>query len=364
MIGLFLRMAVGELVMLICGSIAAACAICASIRCCKRFRCRDIGCVKSMLRWVGVDRFDDFEVMILVHEATFSSGKDKQVKLAKMTTFAKITAGVQTVETDPHSNGIFQQPLTIFIEQGTSKILIEICDDRSRVLATLKLDPSLDILQARVLPSEQVYTMKQKSKDALNPKIKLSMVLNVGDDIETGLLAGSDLDHETNWLIRQQLQKAKIHCDLGKDGEMSDLEVLMQSCSGPLDLFQGLGNADTVYAAIVGPPHQRKYVLGLWASEREFEIKAKPLQEVDMLRIRSVQADPARANVFLISYFDKDRVSQALTFRRIDRPRDVWVQMLHLLIKMLHEGKDAPSRWASSRCSMEKSERKRATATF
>jgi len=353
MIGLFLRMAVGELVMLICGSIAAACAICASIRCCKRFRCRDIGCVKSMLRWVGVDRFDDFEVMILVHDATFSLGKGKQVQLAKMKTFAKITAGVQTVETDPNYKGIFQQPLAVFVEQGTSEILIEICDHRSRVLASLKLDPFVDILQAEVLPSEQVYTMKQKRKDALNPKIRLSMVLDAGDDMETGLLARSDLDHEMNWQIRQQLQKAKTHCDLGKDDEMDDVEVLMQSCSGPLDLFQGLGNADTVHAAIVGPPHQRKYVLGLWASEREFEIKAKPLQEVEILRIRSVQADPARANVFVISYFDKDRVSQVLTFRRIDRPRDVWVQMMHLLIKMHHERKNATV--------IERSERKRAT---
>lgn len=343
MIGMVMEAMFGNLPMMICGSIAAAFAICGLYRC-MRCRCRDIACVKSILRWFGVDGFDDFEVMILVHEASFTQGKDKKMKLAvpvhsKLTTFARITAGVQTVETDHNSKGIFQQPLTIFVEQGTSEIVIDLLNDRSKVLATLKLDPVVDILQAKVLPNEQLFNMKQKSKDALTPKIRLSIVLDAGDDMEAGLLAGSNLDTETNWLVRQQIQKAKAHCDTDKDGNLSDLDVLMKSCTGPLDLFEGLGNAETVYVGIIGPPLQRKHVLGLWSSEREFEIKSKPLKEVEMLRVRSVQADPKRTNVFLISYFDKERVSQRLNFRRIDRARDVWVQTLQLLVKMLHEEK-------------------------
>jgi len=320
--------------MIICGSIAAACAIFGFVRC-RRFRCRDIAFIKSMFRCVGVDGFDDFEVMILVHEATFTTGQKGK---RKTNTFARITAGMQVVKTDENSKGIFQQPLTILVEQGTSLILVELCDHRSKVLATLKLDPVIDILQATKLPSEQLYSMKQKSKDALTPKIKLSMVLDQADDMEAGLLADSNLDSETGWLVRQQLQKAKGEAS-EKGENMTDFEVMMKSCCGPLDVFEGLGKTDTVYAAVVGPPLQRKYVFAIWASEREYELKAKPVREVEILRIRSIQADPDRGNVFLLSYFDKERVSQRLNFRRIDRARDVWVNTLQILVKMLHAKK-------------------------
>merc|ERR1719359_306787 len=98
-------------------------------------RMRDCTCVKRLLRWTGTDEFDDFELMILVHEAIFEH------KDAKITTVVRVTAGAQTVSTDPNTNGIFQQPLHVLVEQGTDHIVVDLIDTRSRVLATLPLDP-------------------------------------------------------------------------------------------------------------------------------------------------------------------------------------------------------------------------------
>ena len=45
-------------------------------------------------------------------------------------------------------------------------------------------------------------------------------------------------------------------------------------------------------------------------------------------QVLSVQPDPARSEVFIINYLEKNKVKQRLTFSRIDRSRDIWVEML------------------------------------
>jgi len=313
-----------------CACLLSICAIFGCVRCMRcHCRSRDCGCLKRFFRVTGHDKFDDFEFLMLVHEAIFEH------RGAKMTTVVRVTAGLHTVRTDPNSNGIFQQPLTIFVEQGTTQIDVDLMDTNGRVLSTLSLDPHENILSPKNMITEQVFNMKQKNKHIRTPKIKLSMVVSNGSDAELGLISGVSSD--TDILVRQQLLKAK---EVGKanaagksvEGEPSEMDVLKEACCGPLEIFEGLGKTSSVYVAIVGPPVSRRYMLGIWDNKHDFDAKKRAIEEVDLLKIQSVQADPTRHHVFVVNYFDESRVPQTLTFRRIDRARDVWVEILYLLV--------------------------------
>lgn len=269
---------------------------------------------------------------MLVHEALYDQRSEK------LSTSVRFTAGDQIVQTDPNSKGIFQQPLTLLLEQGTSVIVGDLLDDRDRVLATIKFDPMEDVLtkyKASTLPWETVFMMKQKGKGVTNPKLKLTMMLDAPEDEESGMLAGLSMSSETRYMVKQQLAKATSARSSSK-GKMTDVEMLALGSAGPVDMFQGLGEARTVYIGINGPPHQRKYTLSVWDSKHAMDKLEHPLAEAEILKIRSVQSDPSRSNVFMVNYMDRDRIAQQLSFRRIDRNRDVWVEMLQLLVKQLH----------------------------
>jgi len=343
MIGLLLGNALrGPLAMLAgCAAVVALCGICKCMKC----GLRDCACMKKLLRFIGHDEFDDFELMILVHEATFESK-------AKMSSSVKVTAGRQNVQTDANSDGVFQQPLHIQVEQGTENVVVELLDSRSYVLAEMKLEIMGHILNEQNLQPEMVYSMKQKPRSQITkPKVKLTMVVSKGGDEETGLLAGMSSDVDI--LVRQQLAKAKQeghHIGEGHEGEpLSEMEVLMQACAGPLELFEGLGKTHNVYVAVSGPPHSKRWILGIWNDKKEYDAKRTPKQEVELLKIETVQGDPTRHHVFVINCFDESRVRKQLTFRRIDRARDVWVEILHLLVTKARDAKKAMKTQASVR---------------
>lgn len=315
-----------------CAIIAGICACFAFCGCVKCMRCRmrDCGCCKRFLRVTGHDEFDDFEVMMLVHDAMFERQD------AKMTTVVRVTAGAHYVRTDPNKNGIFQQPLHITVEQGTEHIIVDLMDSSDRVLATLTLRTVEDVLQAK-LPPEQVYSMKQKNKGARNAKIKITMQIQDSEDAEKGILASVSPDVDT--LVRMQLAKAR---EAGKyRGDLSEMEVLKQACSGPLEVFEGLGTTNKVWVSIVGPPASRRWMLGIWNEKRDYDAKRQPINEIDLLRIQSVQADPTRHHVFVLNYYDESRVRQSCTFRRTDRARDVWVEIIHLMVQKVHDNRKA-----------------------
>lgn len=253
-----------------------------------------------------------------------------------MTTVVQLTAGSHVVKTDPNSNGVFQQPLHITVEQGTEQIVVDLLDNYSRVLATMSLDVVSKILSFESSQPEMVHNMKVKGKGIRNPKIKLTMVATLDEDEELGLsTAGVGMNSDVDILVRQQLKKAK-HDGAGDSGE-SELETLKRACSGPLELFEGLGKTHSVYVAVVGPPTSRRWVLGVWKDQKDFEDKNHGIMEIDLLKVQSIQGDPSRHHVFVINCFDESRVRRSLTFRRIDRARDVWVEILHLLVSKARE---------------------------
>merc|ERR1719215_1432184 len=146
---------------------------------CVRIRCRDFACIKWLLRSSGHDQFDDFELMVLVHEVLFDRKEDR------LSTLVRITAGMHEVKSDTNSKGIFQQPLHVSVEQGTTHLIVDLLDRGQRVLAQLSLDIRRDILgPMSLLAPEQVYAMRQKNRGVLNPRAKLSISVQSSDDAE------------------------------------------------------------------------------------------------------------------------------------------------------------------------------------
>jgi len=319
-------------------TIVAICAMC-GINQCMKLRMRDCGCIKKWMRATGADKFDDFEMMVLVHEVQYTSSR------SKLSTLVRVTAGLQTVETDPSSKGIFQQPLSVFVEQGTDSVNVELLNSRERkVLACLKLDPVQDVLKNKQGITEKLIPMKQKSKGVLNPRIKLTVMLDSEEEVERGLLEG--MGAEQTMLVRQQLQKT-LHESSPEKSQAGDsiwtMEHLAKACSGELDLFGSWGSKQRVYVAIHGI---RKYQFGVWKDKSEFDRGAKANPDIDLLKIISVQPDPHRTEVFVLNYRDDMKLNRRLVFRRIDRTRDVWVDMFQMVIKMVHEQKDAKKKAA------------------
>lgn len=322
MIGLILRMY--ELPMMLCGTaatLALVFGLCAWCSC--SCRCRDLLCIRRCLRAAGHDQFDDFELTVMVHEVNFDRGGDRT------STMVRITSGPNSALTEAASSGNFQQPLTINVDQGSPDVLIELLDSSESVLAQLRLDVMRDVLGSRAPGPESVVGMRARSSRVRNPRIKLTMQVHTDDDLEANR---DPSGNEVEWLVRQQLSKVG-----GSDAQEPD--ALKAACSGPLELFEGMGGLDKVYVSILGPPSSRRWALGVWRDKNDFDRRALPVVEVDMLRVRSVQADPTRSNVFVMNYFDEHRVSQRLRFRRVDRARDVWVELLQRVITKIHDSR-------------------------
>lgn len=329
------------------GSALAICTVYGLYKC-SQCRMRDCSCIKRCMRATGTDKFDDFELTLLVHEATYTASK------LKVNTKVRVTAGDHSVSTDPNNKGVYQQAVQLFVEQGSDEVKVELMDaDRNKPLAVKKLDIMKDILDPKIRDQERVYGMKQQSKTVLNPKIKLTLLTQSDGQMEQGLLQGIDVSPEANMMLRQQIQKEKADGS-GDDGgsgtasgndQSDDVELLMKVCKGPLEKFGSWGRRSSIFVAIRGPPQQKKYTFGIWKSEAEYEKDIAPDMEIDLMKISSVLPDPApkRNEVFVIQYV-KDQMKERLTLRRIDRARDVWVEMLVVLIKTLHEQKEERKR--------------------
>lgn len=337
MIGLLLRVAVGGTSSVILGF----CALFGLYKCCS-CRLRDCRCIKRFLRFFGVDGFEDFELLIVVHDAQYTASTPK------LKTLVRMTADRHQVETDPSSKGIYQQPLSLFVEQGTDVIRIELMDTYSTVLANLKLKVELDILGGGGVVRNKAFAMKQKEKGFLNPRIKLSIHKDLSSE-EEGLLGNiQTASVETNLVLQEQMQKVGHQSTVTDKvtGEVSsrpltELELLARGCAGPLEMFGSWGSREDVYLAVRGPPDQKKYIVGIWESQLQSERGAKPTEEIEVLKVQGVQPDPGRGEVFLLNYVQADRSKSRATFRRVDRSRDVWVEMFQLLITKVREEKEA-----------------------
>jgi hypothetical protein len=280
--------------------------------------------------------------MMLVHDAQFESVRTKQ------TTVVRVTSGRHMVRSDPNSDGVFQQALHLTVEQGTQTIDIDLLNSFGSILASLELRPLEDVLNRSVDRSEHTFVMESHQKGILNPKIKLTMVV---DDLEIdesdAVCVATDVDN----LVRMHLAKAKREqASSGED--TSEIGVLQKACQGPLERFQGLGSTCQLWVSVLGPPASRRWALGLWRDREAFTAGKEPMEEIDLLKLKTVQADPARHHVFFLQYYDENRVRQSCGFRRTDRGRDVWVECIYLLVQKVHELRDASKQQSMRRKSM------------
>lgn len=303
---------------------------------CARCRMRHCGCIKRLLRCIGCDRFEDFELVILVHEATYTATKKK------VNAYIRVTAGFHTVKTDESSKGIFQQPLSLFVEQGTKEIVFELVQGRKAV-ATFKKDVAELLSSPQSELTDLICTMKEKSKGVVNPKLKLTFMRDPEDGAEKGLISGLNVSSETDVMLLKQLQKVQGSRDEddSEDKEpVSELDIFAKGCEGPLQQYMGWGRLSQVYVAILCPPEVKKHTFAIYREKGHFDKRQRPLQEVEVLKIQSVAPDPGRPEVFIIQYLDKDKIKRRLTFERIDRATNVWLEMLQLLIQRVHQQKE------------------------
>lgn len=309
--------------------IGASVALCGCMKClcrCRAWRIRDCAVCKRILLCMGHDSFEEFELMVLVHEAMFGG-----VQRETLTTVVRVTAGAHVVKTQPSLNSVFQQPLHITIEQGTDHVVVDLLNSNNSLMATVNID--VDQIQNDInMQPEIVYQMRQRGKGILSPKVSLTMVASSVDDPEQGMIADGAVS-DVAILVRQQLKKAQM-----SGGEnQSEMDVLKEACAGPLELFEGLGYTQKVYVAVIGPPMTRRWVMGIWRNQHDFLQKERPVQEVQLLKIQGIQADKKRNDVFIVHHFDESRARQKLTFQRVDRNRDVWVEILHIVTMKARE---------------------------
>merc|ERR1740117_1106119 len=199
-------------------------------------------------------------------------------------------------------------------------------------MATLKLDMAREIVNASDA-NTKVYHMNQKQRGVLNPTVTLTLHKTDRDE-ENPLLGGEDsaCDVETAFLMKKHLSAAQhvvstnpsgtgINQSMrgaiseSNQGDLEVLDVLVQAACGPVELFQGFGGATKMYLSIIGPPVSRRFLIGLWKTQAEVTSGVAPENEVEVLKVVSVQADPGRSDVFVISYVDNLHVSRKSTCR-------------------------------------------------
>merc|ERR1712039_477162 len=86
--------------------------------------------------------------------------------------------------------------------------------------------------------TEKTFTMKQKQKSILNPKITLTFTPERMGDEEKVLLSGINASAETEWMLTQHINKLgqddkKSGKNAEKIEELSEVELLAKGCAGP-----------------------------------------------------------------------------------------------------------------------------------
>lgn len=309
---------------------------CALPMCCwwvrsKACNFRNCWCFKRVMRRTGVDKFNDFEFMMLIHEARHNNK-------GQMSTSMRVNAGGIVMDTDANTHSIFQQSFLVFAEQGTESVDVSLIDAFGREMAILKLDPVKDILEHTNGVSEKVFSMKANWQSVGAAQVVLTMKLERRKEAtsaeEAKPLVGDVQSVQVEFLLREQLQKVGWREEVPAGRQVTELA---KACLGPVDVFSSWGSTQVSTMSVSGPPDRRRWTLGLWSDRAALEKGEAGDVEVDVMRIAAVQADPGRSEVFVIFYVDNNRVQHELMLRRRDRSRDVWVELLKMLISTLRD---------------------------
>lgn len=321
-------------------SAALLCSICALCGFYKlsKFRIRDCFCIKWCMRASGTDEFDDFEVQIVVHEATYVSTSKRQAKV-------RVTAGKHKAETSVSSKGFFHEALVLFVEQGTGNVTVELVEKHT-ILASLKLNVMKDILKPGNI-IEQEFRMNAKARGIAQPKLKLTFQHQDCSDIEKSLVSDMQLSKKTEILLQQHIRTHETDsavasfCE-GDSGPKAVILTLAGALKGRLERVATLGERQKVYAAVLGPPAHRKFTFSFFHDEKEFNQGVEPILEIDLMKIVSVQEDPSRSDYFYINYVDAHSKSrERVLFQQVDMAAASWVEITTKIITLIREERDA-----------------------
>lgn len=319
----------------------ACCALLGLFKC-LQCRLRHCSLCRWCLRMTGLDKFDDFQLWITVHEMAFVSPE------VSTTTRVRLVAGEHQAATDAVSGRSVGQVLEMTIEQGTEVLRVDIMDAySSRVLASVDLNIQEDILEAKEEILERTYDMQEKKKGIKNPRIKLSIKKDSeGKDEERGLAAPGPAPPAAAPAggrppAQVRFQRQTIEADAHSTLEEISSGQLMARCCGSLEMQSSWNSKELVYAAVKGPPQRKKYSLGVWKSENSCQNDDKEMLFLDILRIVTVQNHPMSNEAFIINYAETQTEKKSVTFWVVDRPRDSWVKYLALMIQKCREMKGA-----------------------
>jgi len=305
-------------------------------RCCGRCRIRDCSICKKMFRVLRIDKFSDTKINLVVSEASWTGDYEY--------TQVRVTAGDEVVSTEVSDDGNYRQGFEFFIAQGTSVVLVELLDDSGNVLANLPLDPLLDLRMCSGQPGfdKQALDMDDVATDITRARIVLAIYdQSFAEDSRFHHILDR-VDQEDRILVEQQLLQT-YHANYGSADEdpdhakISEFELARKTCSGPVHVYGGWGSKREVYIAVLGPPQCHDWTLGVWETKEAYDGHKDAQERINLLRVLSVQAEPTRQDVFVINFMVTKTQRQRLVMERIDRSRDVWVDMIKIVVDYVHE---------------------------
>lgn len=327
---------------------------------CTKCRMRDIPCWRFCMRRF-VDTFDEFNLTVTVHSLQILGN----LKGRKLDVVVKADRAVENTSKMP--DGVWEKTVALRVEQGVSNIKVEVLDQKGKAVAALDLDPIKDVLNPQWV-SRRSYKMQQLARDFSNPVLTLSLYVDgcSGPDLESaedkevqaigrigkdmgGL--STELRAELLRTVAEEEEKAseepgtqsstskshQKHHD-ARSKLQAELDLLAKAACGrlnkPSELF---GKMKEVYVDVAGPPVLPKWHFRIFKKEKDREDNVKAEVEVDLLKIAGFTPDPVRENFFAMKYIDKDKNIIVLFFERVDRPRDVWIEQLDLLVGKVRE---------------------------
>jgi len=133
---------------------------------------------------------------------------------------------------------------------------------------------------------------------------------------------------------------------------LDTFDVSIKACRGQVQEFTSWGRTRPAYLATVREPGQ--VFLGVWRSEANFENGEDPKERINVLRITSIQPG-IEHEVFTVNYMLQGDVRKRRRFERVDRNRDVWVDLLQLMVDQTHKRRHKYQKKHASKSSRESS---------
>lgn len=329
----------------------------------KRFSLRNTcPCLGRILRRVGYDRFDTFELSVVVHRV-------ENIDQGAMATQVHVSAGQKTARTQESSKGDFHDTLMLQVEQGVAWLTVDLVKTKgSAILASTKIDVADKILNscsqekggAAGIYEERFRMSRKGSRVRLDrdPVVVLTLIAAATVSERTHLLKGTDLetgDISTEYM--QQLVKAKaakrekVKQEKARSGEESNtddvedeeeedpLQLLAETCRGPVEKTVGVwGSRKLRYLKVYKDPSEGWY-LGWWESRVQCDKGQAPKNSLRMMTVTSVDPDKALSDDFVLRYATQKGSSSRteMRLRAVDRSRGVWVEALRRFIILLRK---------------------------